>query len=365
MNRKVQYICPECGSGVHEEGGAYVCTSHGHRWAIRDGVPCFTRKEIYWNDIPAGEMRRMIDVGAERGWRTVYYDHLRRRYPKAELGIIGDERRADWMFLADVDENSACLDIGTGWGAVSIGLAGRCGEVHAIDATWERLRMMVLRRDQENISNLHPVYGGAELGFPFPPGSFNLVSLVGVLEWIPQWKRDLPPEECQLAALRSVRDMLKPGGQVYVAIENRTGYNYIMGRRDHNNVRFVSLMPRFAADLVSRAVTGSGYRTYQYTWLGYEKLLKRAGFEDVEFYITVPNYRDPYLYVPLDDPAAQEYFLRELFDTFTLISPERKKEYKVEYLAARAALKIGRALPLAAMLKWITPGFGMLARKPK
>lgn len=365
MGRLVSYVCPDCGGGLSAEAAEYVCESHDHRWKVRDGVPCFTRKEVYWNDIPKEEMRALIAIGEEQGWRKVYYDHLRRRYPKSELGIIGDERRADWVFLADVDERSACLDIGTGWGAVSIGLAGRCGEVHAIDATWERLRMMALRRDQEKITNLFPAYGGAELNFPFAPESFNLVSFVGVLEWVPQWKRGGDPMQRQLDALRAVRRLLKPGGQVYIAIENRTGYNYIMGRRDHNGVRFVSLMPRRAADIVSRIAKGDGYRTYQYTWLGYEKLLRRAGFDEVEIYITVPNYRDPYVYVPLGDPKAQEYFLNELFDTFTLISPERKKEYRIEYLVARAALKVGRALPLASMLKWVSPGFGILARKPE
>jgi len=363
MPRRIEYICPECGDALKTGGAGYVCAGRGHEWEVREGVPRFTRREIYWNDMTAEEMRRLIGIGESQGWRAVYYDHLRRRYTKAELGIIGDERRADWAFLADVGRDSACLDIGTGWGAVAIGLSGLCGEVHAIDATWERLRMMVLRRDQERIENLFPAYGGADLQFPFPQNSFDLVSLVGVLEWIPRWKCDLSPEACQLEALRAARGLLKPRGQVYVAIENRTGYNYIMGRRDHNGVRFVSLMPRVAADIVSRAVTGAGYRTYQYTWLGYEKLLKRAGFDEIEFYITVPNYRDPYVYVPMDDPAAQEYFLRELFDTFTLISPERKREYRLEWLAARAALRIGRALPLAALLKWIAPGFGILARK--
>ncbi|HOX28938.1 MAG TPA: class I SAM-dependent methyltransferase, partial [bacterium] len=274
-----------------------------------------------------------------------------------------DERRSDWVYLTDVDDESVCLDLGCGWGAVAVGLAERCGQVYAMDATWERLRMLVLRKEQEHIDNLHPVYGGTNLSFPFRRDSFDLISLVGVLEWIPQWKKDMHPWACHIHALKKLHGHLKDNGSIYIAIENRTGYNYIMGRKDHNGVRFVSLMPRPLADVVSRISTGSGYRTYQYTFMGYRKLLKLAGFTDIRFYITVPNYRDPYVYLPMDSPEAARYFIDELFDTFTLISPERKKEYAVEYAAAKAALKVGSIFPLWRLLKWITPGFSIIARK--
>ena len=52
-------------------------------------------------------------------------------------------------------------------------------------------------------------------------------------------------------------------------------------------------MPRFAANIYTKLRTGKKYQTYTYSKYGYEKILKRAGFKNLEFYLPLPGYNIP------------------------------------------------------------------------
>lgn len=97
---------------------------------------------------------------------------------------------------------------------------------------------------------------------------------------------------------------------VYVGIENRFGYLYFLGTRDHSGLRYTSLMPRRLATLITQFRKHRPYRFYTYSYRGYRKLMLRAGFKPPRIYIAVPNYRDPRFIVPADDDRAIAYLVR-------------------------------------------------------
>src|SRR5690606_617055 len=92
------------------------------------------------------------------------------------------------------------------------------------------------------------------------------------------------PRGIQLAFLREIRRVLKPSGQLFVAIENRYNYEDFTGRPDHHSrLKFGSLMPRTLANLYSIAVRRAPYRTNTHSIAGYRKLMREAGFPETEF----------------------------------------------------------------------------------
>ena len=103
--------------------------------------------------------------------------------------------------------------------------------------------------------------------------------------------------------LKDFHRILKPGGHVYVGIENRIGYVYFLGGRDHGGLRFTSLMPRPIADIYSRLIKRQPYRAYTYSLLGYKNLLKKAGYSQIDFYATIPSYRNVFFLVVLMSTA--------------------------------------------------------------
>ncbi|RME42004.1 MAG: class I SAM-dependent methyltransferase [Chloroflexi bacterium] len=276
---------------------------------------------------------------------------------------VGDERRADWKYLLPLSSDTRVLDFGCGWGAVSLALADLCGQVVAMDATWERVQFLDIRCRQQGIDNVYPIHGGDTLTFPFSDGYFDLVVLVGVLEWLGESYPELPPRTAQLRALRNLATLLKPGGYLYIGIENRLGYDYLMGRPDHNGVPFIGLLPRRLADWVSHWRTGKPFRTYQYSIWGYRRLLTESGFNHIQFYGDLPQYRHPHFYIPLDESRAFEYFLTHLWAFFAQGTPERAREYRRAYRVADAGVRLARNLSLAGLARYVVPGFSIIAQK--
>ena len=220
---------------------------------------------------------------------------------QARRRIVDDDTRAGWLFLLDLPEDGAVLDLGCGLGALSIQLSRFYSRVVACDLTPERIQFLKIRAEQEGRTNIDYVCAGDTPRLPFPSASFDAVILNGVLEWVPE-SRDGDPREIHQAFLAEIHRILKPTGQLYLAIENRIGYEYFLGKPDnHSNLLFGSLLPRPLANQYSLARRGRPYRTYTYGIGGYRRLLSDAGLAFQHFYSTVPDYRHIEQMVDLTD----------------------------------------------------------------
>jgi SAM-dependent methyltransferase len=145
---------------------------------------------------------------------------------------------------------------------------------------------------------------------PFPDGYFDLVVMIGVLEWVGDAYPHGDPARLQQQVLENVQAVLKPGGYLYLAMENRYGYNYFLGSRDeHTNLRFVTLLPRPLASLYSLVVRQRTYRTYTHSYGTLKALLRSAGFAKTDFYYPVPDYPSPQFMVPLSSSTPFQFLL--------------------------------------------------------
>jgi SAM-dependent methyltransferase len=354
--------CPKCKNYLLKNDKYLSCQSCYGKWPIVDGIPSFSKREFYWNELAKGKMDHLLSVAEIKGWRVALHDILQWE-DKIEYRYICDERRTDWRFLVPISKRSVALDIGSGWGTMSVSLSRMCEKIVSMDATYERIKFLNIRKTQEGIGNIYPVHAGMDLEFPFPNNYFDLAILVGVLEWFGVSQKDVNPHQAQRMALKNIYNLLKDGGSLYIGIENRFGYNYLMGLPDHNGLPFVSLMPRRLADFFSKVFKGEQYRTYQYSIRGYEKLLKEVGFSEIEFYAPLPQYREPNFFLPLKNINAVDYFLRELFSSFELRTPARKKDFHREYQVAKIGSRLGLMFKLTYLIKYIVPGFSIIAKK--
>jgi len=207
------------------------------------------------------------------------------------------------------------------WGGITIPAAQFHGEVYAVDKTIETLEFLKIRAEQMGFDNIHTIASGIQK-LPFGDNFFDLVILNGVLEWVAfdeeivlerHWRkfgRGLRPDKSrkytenprttQLRVLREIQRVLKPGGCLYLAIENRIGYIYLVGYPDdHMNVPFICFMPRFVANTITKLILNCDYRTYVYTISGYKSLLEQSGFGHIDFYGAFMHYIRPSEVVPL------------------------------------------------------------------
>ena len=308
-------------------------------------------RPFFWSYISREEMTRLVSIASSRGAREAAEDVFGSSPSQKFLRNLLREERGDFGFLLPVPSTGRILDFGCGWGTTSIALSFRFRNILGFDATLENLEFARLRMQEEQRTNIlfvqvEPLENSH---LPCAPGSLDCVILVGVLEWVASSTSSGSPEKMQMQFLKDIRGLLKPGGSIYLAIENRFGAPYWLGRPDpHTYVPFLSLLPRRIANSLMMFLKGCPYRTYTHSHRNLAAILRKVGFEDLRFYLPVTDYRWPQTLIPLDKPAAVRCWLRNAF------IPRRR----IHYLYA-ALLWLMTSFRLAAFL---APDFIVIAK---
>ncbi len=294
--------CPRCGSDLANcfNDSFLRCLSCHEFFPIIDSIPSFADRTVYWGEeFGLSEMKAINSLAESMGWQTAIELQVAPKAPE-RARYIREFFRSDWRFLFPVESSWRILDIGAGWGTLSSSLAEISQEVVALESAFERTRFIRIRATQDGLRNIIPIHGTLA-NPPLRPRYFDLVAMNGVLEWLGWADLSRGTRTVQSDLLRKARKLLKPGGWLFVGIENRFSISSWLGALDHSYLKYTSLMPRPLAHLVTWLIKGHNYRTYTYSPWGYHRLLTHAGFREVEFYGVLPNYSRPINYWPLGE----------------------------------------------------------------
>ncbi|MFH1618392.1 MAG: class I SAM-dependent methyltransferase [bacterium] len=301
------YHCPACRAAIEKQENGLACPGCRSAFAARDGVPDFIgedKKDGWRADEKETELVR---IAREAGWREA----VRRVFGGSRTEAwITDNSRGNGCLLTSINRDSVVLDAGCGCGVISFFLADYCKEVHCADSLFEYLEFIRLRAGQDGVGNVFPVRSGL-MALPFGENSFDLIVLNGVLEHIPCFYKEDEPRAVQVRLLKKFAGLLRPGGEIYLGIENRFGLKYFMGAADeHTGMRFVTVLPRKLADFYSRIVRGRPFREYTHSYAGLRKMFAEAGFTIKKTCMPVKDYRDMKLLGDIDDPALFPFMLK-------------------------------------------------------
>ncbi len=310
---------------------------------IVDGVPVFT-EDLYWGREGQGKGSTEEFEEALRCIDTEGWDAFATRYKKG-YDFSFAEHFADWRFAIPIGPESVVLDVGAGMGRSTVPLARIAKCVVAFDKSVLRARFLKRRVASEGFANVD-VFVGDLFDLPLPDHSFDVIAMNGILEWVGLNVDYADPRDAQVAALKICARLLKPGGFLYVGIENRWALAYLRGK-DHSGIRWTSYLPRKVADICCRLRGLGPYRTYTYGYTGYRKLFSEA-FPKLETYLLFPGYNDPRTLIPYDDFRALGWYLTNLS------SPKRARAYGI-ICAIPGGLRF---------LRWTAFSFGLYARTP-
>nr|ANF28855.1 bifunctional glycosyltransferase methyltansferase [Franconibacter pulveris] len=168
------------------------------------------------------------------------------------------------------------LEIGAGCGAISRFLGENGGNILALEGSQRRASIAASRtRDLDNVQVV------AERFDQFNPGrQFDAITLIGVLEYAPMFGNGESPEKDLLI---QVRKLLKPGGFLFIAIENKLGLKYFAGApEDHIRQSMYGIEGRYKSGEAK-------------TW-GYEELkqlLTETGYRYSDVLLPFPDYKLP------------------------------------------------------------------------
>ena len=174
------------------------------------------------------------------------------------------------------DRTKKVLEVGCGCGAITRFLGETFDDVVSIEGSLARARLARLRtKGMENVSILCAPFQEIKVA-----ERFDIIFCIGVFEYSRMFVDDPDPFDF---ILRHFHNLLKPDGEIFIAIENQFGLKYFSSsKEDHSEIMFDGLegYPRH----------GEKEKTF-----GYYELKDILGkyFSCVEFYFPYPDYKTP------------------------------------------------------------------------
>jgi SAM-dependent methyltransferase/aminoglycoside phosphotransferase (APT) family kinase protein len=321
----VALLCPRCGRRAVEN---LVCPETSSPcMTVSGGIPRFLFGQRYWGETSSEKMHQLLREARVGHWRMA----LQR--------CAGDEPiskhllsavRADFLHAMPWNRIRNVLDIGAGMGFMSCDMALYADSVVSLEAVPERADFIQIRASQDHL-NVFPIVANA-LEMPFPPESFDLITLNGVFEYVGLWG-DGDPQVLQERFLSNTLQFLRPGGYLYVGVETRYAWPAFLGHRDHSGLAFTSLMPRRLANAYCRMRarpfygsehTVTGYRTYTHTPLQYARMFRRAGYGDVYVQGVFDGYNRQRVLYDINDYAGRQTVLERVNPPASMLGSLRR-----------------------------------------
>jgi len=318
-----EFACPNCKASIFCTQASFFCDKCNLSWPIEYGIPRFSDVEVEWS-VFEPEVAEKVTVLAEKtSWQNAI-DLFSETLGKYTLEYISDESRADWHVFLPLNSEATVLDIGSGWGNLGLSLSRWCRQLYCCDVNMTNLRLLNARMRDNGVENVYSFQYNPNvfLRLPFTDNSIDVVILNGVLEWMGAVEIDVTPMRIQIEALKEIQRVIKPGGVLYIGIENRYSLSTLRGQRIHGELPFVGLFPRWFSNLVTKLVRGEPHRTYIYSLNGYKKITKSAGFEKTDVYLPYPNYHNPNYFIPLEPAWVRRFW-------FTELTVNRSKQYQL------------------------------------
>lgn len=180
----------------------------------------------------------------------------------------------EWM---DFDKFSSALEVGSGCGALTGLLCENIKKVVGVELSKKRANIISERCKEFN--NLE-LYIGDVTDIPFPEKSFDLITLIGVLEYAGSFSKSKTPHKELLLYLKQ---LLNSDGKLVIAIENKYGIKYWAGAREDHTSKFFHGIENYQGNLSVRTF-GKGELL---------NLIEQVGLKVSQFLYPFPDYKLP------------------------------------------------------------------------
>lgn len=203
-----------------------------------------------------------------------HYDAVIAKDGRWEVFFHLSTMRESLLNWYEFKDNAELLEIGGGFGALTGLFSDRCAHVTTVESSVFRAEAIHERyADRKNLD----IYAGRIENITFKR-KFDYVVLVGILENI----ADVRGKAALSQFLQQTMKLLKPGGTLLLAVENRFGIRYFCGATEPRSGKpFTGLSREGGEDSFSRQELID--------------LLNESGLGHHKFYYPLPDYKLPQL----------------------------------------------------------------------
>ena len=257
----------------------------------------------YWGETPEAEFDELLgQLRRSRDFDRTVLDFFSGHSRQDLYAYITDT--PGWgagLSILEGNQSGVAADLGAGLGAITEVLSSRFARVWAVEGCRKRCEFLAHRKRLKDLQGIEIIHGDM-LEIPLESASVDLAVCNGGLEWVAVG-REGPVRPIQERFLAEIARVLKPGGVLYLAIENRFGRQYLGGALDHPGSRYTSLLPRWFATIALRCQRNmpgfavsqltTSYRTFTYSVRGLRRLLAVSGLPYVSVVCVEPSYDIP------------------------------------------------------------------------
>lgn len=248
------------------------------------------------------EFLKMLDKSDCKVTINSFIPHLKK--------IIFSAKREAVLELLDQNKEGVCIDYCSKWGTLSVGMAKRGHQVISVDKSYENLKFLKNRSQEEGLDNIHLVQDDIkEVKFK---NIADFAILNDVLEVIA--KKNQNPRKNQVSFLKKAYESLNQNGQLLLGTENKLSYRNLLGNSN----------------------------PYTYSFNELKSLIKEAGFSEIEEYCCFPSYHFPSLIVPNSKDGIKEY---ETYEDKKIITWKQKLMFRYFEIFLMKYLKVKNFCP--------------------
>ena len=182
--------------------------------------------------LPDAFLSGLLQRARAQNWRTAVEESLPLLRPDIAAytqDYFLEPYRAAFVDGLGVTNGSSVLDLGCGWGFASQRCLEKGANVVGTETALGRLQFCTVRFSQQGFGDRFlAVEMDANRPLPFRSASFDVVIVSGLMEWLPSTATG-SAESLQREFLQRCATVLRPGGRLYLAIENRWWWKYSWG----------------------------------------------------------------------------------------------------------------------------------------
>lgn len=337
------YRSPRTGARLRLDAENLVSTDGSESFPLHEGIPCFLR----YPPIVDEQLILLNRVAAESGWLKGV--HQVYGQSSAMSRYVDTTQRAAFFPLIPLSQSATVLEIGIGFGQITVDIAKRVKCVFALEVRCEQAIFARIRCLSEGLGNVSFACGGDDCRLPYPDRAVDAAILNLVFEWSASRNVEEPGETGQGVLLSEVFRVLRPGGSLFLATKNRFALRYLLGKCDEHafGMRFGHALPKWLMNFLLRrrghAQPGGNLHSYRHL----TKMLRAAGFVDLKSYWAAPEMRYPKWFNPTDVNSIRKARKDPAF-------------IQGEYRSTRLLMPM---IPNFAV-KYFTPGLLFVSRKP-